>query len=172
MCLERRGRADAGVGETASGEQQPASRRRRVRRVDSDDEYNSLIDMDTAEQRLVQDEVQQYLLLQDFNVKASEVLQWWKSSAPCALCYQKSSHAAVFPTLSRVARLILATPAASAPVERVFSRAERLISPTRTCLATDTVDDYLFLNDFIKSFGLEVLSLDDGDEAEPLEGEE
>ncbi|XP_034238513.1 uncharacterized protein LOC117643631 isoform X2 [Thrips palmi] len=145
-CIARR----KGVTVTATGADQPSpsKRRRRIRRKDSDDEYDSLVP-DDQEQQQIADEVGQYLLMQDVTVRSSNVLQWWKAKAP------------IFPQLSRVARMILATSAASAPVERVFSHAGNLISPKKTCLASETVDDYLFLNDFIRKFGLDVLLLDD-----------
>lgn len=69
----------------------------------------------------------------------------------------------MFPTLSRVARMILGTPASSAAVERAFSAAGRLISSRRTCLSAESVDDMLFLHDFIKKIGLAALKLDAND---------
>ena len=67
----------------------------------------------------------------------------------------------MFPVLSRVARMVLATTASSAVVESVFSAAGRLISPTKTCLAGDTVDDYLFLNDFVRKFDIDCLEFEE-----------
>lgn len=65
----------------------------------------------------------------------------------------------MFPALGRVARMILGTPASSAASERVFSDANLLITDRRSCLAPESIDDILFLHDFLKKFGEKVLSL-------------
>ncbi len=53
--------------------------------------------------------------------------QWWKQ------------HGHLFPTLSRLARRYLATPATSAPVKRLFSVAGQVDSSRRANLSSDNL---------------------------------
>jgi hypothetical protein len=50
-----------------------------------------------------------------------------------------------YPILARLARIYLAVPATSAPSERIFSRAQRLISEKRTALNPDIAGKLFFV---------------------------
>ncbi|XP_052127958.1 zinc finger protein 618-like [Frankliniella occidentalis] len=115
----------------------PAKRRRRRCSSDDDDEYESVLG---GTQSSIADEVDLYVVLATCSptVRSKDLLKWWK---------EKSSD---LPVLSRVARMILATPASSSASERNFSVAGRLITPRRNCLAADTVDVLLFLCNYFK----------------------
>ena len=65
----------------------------------------------------------------------SNPLDWWKTN---------SVH---FPALSKVARMILAIPATSAPSERLFSHAGLTITKDRARLPPDVASDLIFLHD-------------------------
>ena len=63
-------------------------------------------------------------------------LEWWRS------CGQ------FFPFLSRFARAVLAVPATSAPVERLFSHAGKVITENRAKLSSDIASDLILLHDY------------------------
>ncbi|KAK3915749.1 Putative AC9 transposase [Frankliniella fusca] len=111
----------------------PAKRRRH-----SSEDYDILLG--DTQQSSPTDEVEKYVLLAKccYPVRSTDILQWWK---------EKSSE---LPVLSRVARIILATPVSSSASDRNFSVAGRLITPRRNCLAADTVDVLLFLHNYFK----------------------
>ncbi|KAK3922255.1 Zinc finger BED domain-containing protein DAYSLEEPER, partial [Frankliniella fusca] len=89
-----------------------------------------------------QDEVDRYLMLAaNSRVKSKDFLKWWKEQS------------ALLPTLSRVARAVLATPASSAASERQFSVAGRLICYLRNCLCPETVEDIMVVHNFLKKRG-------------------
>jgi len=73
------------------------------------------------------------------NSAAANILDWW-----CA-------NAASFPRLSTIAKGILSIPAYSAASERSFSVAGCTISQRRTALASDTVENVLFVNSNAKT---------------------
>ena len=60
-------------------------------------------------------------------------LEWWKQ------------HGHLFPTMSRIARRYLATPATSAPVERLFSVAGQVNSDRRASLSSDNLTLLVFM---------------------------
>ena len=62
-------------------------------------------------------------------------LVWWKQ------------HGHLFPTLSRLARRYLATPATSCPVERLFSVAGQLDAARTASLSPDTLTLVVFLDE-------------------------
>ena len=61
-------------------------------------------------------------------------LEWWKVN-------QKR-----YPTLSRLAKKYLATPATSVPSERIFSHGGHIVNTKRSCLLAD-VSTLLFLSE-------------------------
>jgi len=61
-------------------------------------------------------------------------IQWWKL------------HEREFPTLSKLARELLATPATSVPVESNFSKSGRLVSKRRASLKPAKVEQLMFLH--------------------------
>ena len=70
-------------------------------------------------------EVQKYRQIDAFTL---DPLPFWKS------------HELEFPRLAILARNYLAVPASSATVERVFSRAGKVVTPTRTLLSPDIIE--------------------------------
>lgn len=72
--------------------------------------------------------------------KLNDPLPWWKKNAP------------IFPTLAKLARKYLAVQATSAPSERVFSVASRLISSKRARLGSEMAGKILFVSENWKSF--------------------
>lgn len=65
----------------------------------------------------------------------SNPLDWW------------SSRSLQYPAISKVARMILAIPATSAPSERLFSHAGLTITNDRARLTPDVASDLIFLHD-------------------------
>jgi len=63
--------------------------------------------------------------------KEFDVLHWWKD------------HAETFPKLSGFARSILGARATSANVERVFSLGRNLVSPLRTSMSAQRVEQWM-----------------------------
>lgn len=61
-------------------------------------------------------------------------LDWWRC------------HAAIYPTLSRLAKCYLSVPATSVPSERVFSAAGNIVTSQRSRLDPNNVDMLIFLN--------------------------
>ncbi|KAE8738773.1 hypothetical protein FOCC_FOCC015733 [Frankliniella occidentalis] len=134
-ALLRRGKPHSrGVSEQSA----PCAKRRRAH-ASSDDEYEDLLEPGQAQQTQ-RDEVEDNLKLADISVGSADILSWWKAHAP------------LFPTLSRVVRMILATPASSAASERIFSVAGLFVTSRRSGMSTETLDDLLFLNSFFKKF--------------------
>jgi hypothetical protein len=62
-------------------------------------------------------------------------LAWWKQ------------HGHLFPTLSRLARRYLATPATSCPVERLFSVAGQVDAAKRASLSSDNLTLLVFMHE-------------------------
>ncbi|KAK3932332.1 Transposable element Hobo transposase [Frankliniella fusca] len=142
-CMRQRGK----LTEKSGGqEQEPAAKRRRRRRLysDSDEEYESLLsdEVDLGSK----DEVETYMALADKNVRSEDILSWWEERV------------VMFPILSRVVRMVLATPASSASSERIFSTARQIITPKRSNMLPEILDDHLFLNSFLKQFSIAKLS--------------
>ena len=52
---------------------------------------------------------------------------------------------ATFPILSTFAKVVLAIPASAAKSERVFSKGGLLITPKRTCLAANILEDLVMV---------------------------
>ena len=77
------------------------------------------------------DEILQYL---QRPVNKGDILEYWKT--------QNEN----FPTLQKLAKLILAVPASAASSERNFSSAGFLVNERRTLLGENTVDEILFLH--------------------------
>ena len=71
-------------------------------------------------------ELKTYLALK-VEPAGTDILKWW------------SEHANAFPRLAAMARCFLAVPATSAPSERAFSRAKRVISHERHSLKPDAI---------------------------------
>lgn len=71
----------------------------------------------------------------------TDILVHWRGRSPS------------FPVLSRMARCYLAIPAASAPSERVFSKAKAVLCPQRNRLACRTVEALVCLKDWYRVFG-------------------
>jgi len=88
--------------------------------------------IDLYKSRTKPDELRQYKALPLSNVKIG-ALDWW------------SSHAEEFPVLSMVARKILAIPASSAPVERLFSTAGNVITKKRMRLTPSATQAQVLL---------------------------
>ena len=108
----------------------------------------------TAHQR-VEDKLARFVnepILNFFmNNKLSDPLEWWKDRA------------AKFPTLSRLARMILTIPATSAPSERIFSKAQRILGK----LQSRTNPEHTFSPRFYLRSNLEWFEKDTGEEEEP-----
>ncbi|KAK3920029.1 Putative AC9 transposase [Frankliniella fusca] len=117
----------------------PAKRQRQE--SDSDDEYSSVLAQWTVTPT-VRDELDTYLSIADPTLKSSVLLTWWKN---------RLSH--LLPALSRVARMMLATPASSSASKRRFSVAGRLITNRRNRLSPQTVNAILVLHDYLKKKG-------------------
>ncbi len=62
-------------------------------------------------------------------------LAWWKANQ------------GLYPILARLAKIYLAIPASSAPSERVFSVASRLISSKRTSMGTNIAGKTLYVSE-------------------------
>jgi hypothetical protein len=75
-----------------------------------------------------------FYLGKDKKEKMNNPLDWWRI------------HSSDFPTLAILAKKYLCTPATSAPVERLFSRAGLTITEKRNRLADDIAADLIFLN--------------------------
>ena len=60
-------------------------------------------------------------------------LTWWKENT------------SKFPLISHVGRAVLATPATSAPSERVFSQSGMIVTPRRSRLLADRLEQLMFL---------------------------
>lgn len=78
------------------------------------------------------DELQSYLM--EKGACDAKPLAWWKDNA------------GKYPKIAKVARKVLAVPATSVPSERVFSATGLLINKLRNRLASDLVDNIIFLN--------------------------
>lgn len=79
-------------------------------------------------------EVDKYKTL-DINPVNYEPLDWWKANDKA------------FPNLAKLAKIILAIPATSAPSERNFSYAGILITNKRSQLSPTKVEKILFVHD-------------------------
>ena len=75
-----------------------------------------------------------------------------------------------FPNISRLARIVLAIPATSAPTERIFSRANSVITKLRTSLTAENAATSIFLkgnlNWFEKNQSEKALNNDGNNEAD------
>jgi hypothetical protein len=71
--------------------------------------------------------------------KPTDPLQWWKKKQD------------QFPILAKLARVYLAVPATSAPSERVFSKANHIISKTRCRLDPAKAGRMIWLSSMIKN---------------------
>ena len=69
----------------------------------------------------------------------NDPLVWWKTHGPS------------FPTLSKLARILLAIPATSAPSERVFSKASLVINKLRAGMDPKNAGMVIFLKDYLTS---------------------
>jgi len=65
-------------------------------------------------------------------------LSWWKQ------------HACSFPVLSRVARDVLASPAVSVSVERLFSSSKHTLSETRSSLSAKSASITIICKEWLK----------------------
>lgn len=65
---------------------------------------------------------------------------WWRT------------HRYEYPTLARVAARVLIIPATTVPVERLFSKVKRLITPQRASLGAERIDDLMMINNNIDIF--------------------
>eukprot|EP00743_Colponemidia_sp_Colp-15_P005786 GILK01006218.1.p1 GENE.GILK01006218.1~~GILK01006218.1.p1 ORF type:complete len:847 (+),score=91.20 GILK01006218.1:36-2543(+) len=77
------------------------------------------------------DELQSKEQLKLIQTSAKECLQWW------------ADRERLFPRLTKIAKVLLAIPASSAPSERVFSAAGLLLTPDRTSLSPLLVDQLI-----------------------------
>jgi hAT family C-terminal dimerisation region len=66
-------------------------------------------------------------------IKSSDPLLWWKK------------HGAYFPTLGVMAKYYLSVQATSAPTERIFSAANRIIGAARTNLSPEMAGTLFFV---------------------------
>ena len=77
-------------------------------------------------------EIDRYLQFQTIDGD-DDPLEWWKA------------HVREFPLLSQLARRYLATPASSAPTERLFSKAGQVVSSKRVLLKPNKANMLVFL---------------------------
>lgn len=75
-----------------------------------------------------------------------DILDWWKR------------HENVYPSLAKMARDFLGTPATSVPSERIFSKAALTITKSRNRLAFDSVRSLMCLNSWLSNTSLSFLS--------------
>ena len=87
----------------------------------SDEEFDFL---STGENPL-SSEIQNYKLMSAVHTKHFDVLAWWKAQA------------SNFPNLQDFVKSILCIPASSAPSERVFSKANNVVSKLRSRLSSE-----------------------------------
>ena len=79
----------------------------------------------------------------DFSDDDFDILQWWRVNS------------SKYPTLSRMARDVLAVPASSVASESAFSTGSRIISDYRSRLAPRTVEALVCLQDWMIQDGME-----------------
>jgi hypothetical protein len=83
-------------------------------------------------------EVDSYLASTFITTDTSDILLFWKL------------HSSAWPRLSRIARRYLGVPATSTSSERSFSLAGCTIEDRRSQLATETVDDLMFIHGLLR----------------------
>lgn len=105
-----------------------------INQVSSEAQRVAKIKRDLLPSFTVREELQRYLALGPVALE-TDVYNWW------------AQHKAEFPTISRVAARLLAIPATSVPVERLFSKLKRLVSPQRASLAADTCAALMLINE-------------------------
>lgn len=121
-----------------------------VRAASATDYFHELIDSESDEevevdllQQIPQqcsDEIEAYRKLPRLPIKRGRTntynnpLEWWKMRS------------LQFPILSKLARMYLCIPATSAPTERIFSLASRLISKARSQLDPETAGTIIYVN--------------------------
>lgn len=71
-------------------------------------------------------------------------LNWWRR------------HENVYPSLSKMAKDFLGTPAASVPAERLFSRAALTITKPRNRLGVDSIRSLMCLNSWLMNSDLKM----------------
>jgi hypothetical protein len=77
-------------------------------------------------------------------------LIWWKDNS------------LDFPIMSELARILLCIPATSAPSERIFSLASRVISKVRSSLSPENASQIVFVNGALDWFDQQtVIEIDD-----------
>jgi hypothetical protein len=104
-----------------------------------------------AEASDIQKEFEDYLKMAKPR-KNSCILEWWKVNSTR------------LPSLSKLARSYLATPASSSSSERMFSIAGNIINCRRTNLAPETVDKLIFVRDNIQKVKITKWNLKDDSE--------
>lgn len=73
---------------------------------------------------------------------SENILDWWRK------------HENVYPSLSKMAKDFLGTPATSVPVERLFSRAALTITKRRNRLGVDSIKSLMCLNSWLMNSDL------------------
>jgi hAT family dimerisation domain. len=92
-----------------------------------------MLDVNSLDQRC-RDELKRYLSVPSLTpIKDSDPLQWWKTNQ------------SLFPTLANLAKIYLAVQATSAPSERVFSTASRILSDIKSRLNPEMAGKMLFV---------------------------
>lgn len=81
-------------------------------------------------------EIQRYLSEPRAN-NSEDILDWWRR------------HENIYPTLPKMAKDFLATPATSVPAKRLFSRAALTVTKSRNRLALDSVRSLMCLNSWL-----------------------
>lgn len=92
-------------------------------------------------QRSIEDEVSAWLKEPEVPfADCADVFAWW------------AANERRFPTIARLAKFYLVLPATSIDVERLFSKLQHLVDPTRTSLSEKRICQVLVINDSIACF--------------------
>jgi hypothetical protein len=147
--IETNDEAEKADENTQQQQQQSQTEQNKKRRLnflaDVDDDMDSISSQPRTIDELIMEEIAAYKLDRGqpmfTNEEYNDPLQWWRE------------HAKKYPYLWKLAGIILAIPATSAPSERVFSAAANIINKKRVQLKPETLDVMIFLrgnSDFVK----------------------
>ena len=147
--IETNDEAEKADENTQQQQQQSQTEQNKKRRLnflaDVDDDMDSISSQPRTIDELIMEEIAAYKLDRGqpmfTNEEYNDPLQWWRE------------HETKYPYLWKLAGIILAIPATSAPSERVLSAAANIINKKRVQLKPETLDVMIFLrgnSDFVK----------------------
>lgn len=105
--------------------------------VDELFDENSLMDIGNGDS----DEITRFVKSTATSARSIDVLEWWKSNEQ------------YYPTISKVARDLLAAQSSSVASEKVFSGSGDLIDEQRTSLSDEAIRACMLLNSWISKLG-------------------